>query len=462
MTGPEASSHPLGAAPAPGAARPLGVAHGAALVVAGMIGTGIFTTTGMLLASLGSPWLVLLTWVVAGVLALCGAAVYAELGAMMPRAGGEYIYLSRAFHPAVGFLSGWIGLLVGFAAPAAASALAFGRYLHAIAPALPQKPLALALIVVVTAAHLVDVRFGARLQAALTGLVVVLILVFIAGAAASGHGAWAHLAGTAGDAAGGAGAAAAVAPGGAASPVTAGALALGLVFVSYAYFGWNTAAYVAGEIRDPARSLPRALVAGTALVTVLYVGLNLVFLWAVPPGALAGQIEVAHLVAGALFGPRGATLLSSLVALALAGSVSAFMMAGPRITIAMAQDGLFFRALGRTGARGAPTGAVALQGALAFLVAATAAFEPILVYVGFTLTVSAGATVLAAFVLRRREPAAPRPHRALGWPVSGLLFLVSAVFMTSFAIHSRPRESAASLITLLAGGLAYKLWRRRA
>jgi APA family basic amino acid/polyamine antiporter len=417
-----------------------------------MIGTGVFTTTGMLLASLRSPALVLVIWIVAGVLALCGAAVYAELGAMMPRAGGEYVYLSRAFHPAVGFLSGWLGLLVGFAAPAAAGSLAFGRYLHAIAPALPQKPMALALIIAVTAAHLVDVRFGARLQAGLTGLVVLLIAVFIAGAAGFGHGSWANF--TVAAAAPGAG-------GAGVSPVTAGALALGLVYVSYAYFGWNTAAYVAGEIRDPARALPRALVAGAALVTVLYVGLNLVFLWAVPPSALAGQIEVAHVVAGALFGPRGATLLSSLVALALAGSVSAFMMSGPRITVAMAQDGLFFRALGRTGARGAPTGAVALQGALAFVAAATATFEPILIYVGFTLTISSGATVLAAFVLRHREPTAPRPHRALGWPLSGLLFLASAIFMTSFAIHDRPRESGAGLFTLLVGGAAYVLWRPR-
>ena len=191
-------------------------------------------------------------------------------------------------------------------------------------------------------------------------------------------------------------------------------MALGLVYVSYAYFGWNTAAYVAGEMRDPARTLPRALVAGTLLVTALYVGLNLVFLWAVPPPALVGQIEVAHVVAAALFGPRGAVLLSSLVALALAGSVSAYMMSGPRIAVAMAEDGLFFRALGRVGPRGAPTAAVALQGALAFVAAATATFDPILVYVGFTLTVSAGATVLAAFVLRVREPRADRPHRALG------------------------------------------------
>jgi APA family basic amino acid/polyamine antiporter len=434
--------------PAPDA-RPLGAAHGAALVVAGMIGTGVFTTTGVLLGSLRSSPLVLAVWVVAGVLALCGAAVYAELGAMMPRAGGEYVYLSRAFHPAVGFLSGWIGLLVGFAAPAAAGALAFARYVAAVFPAVPQRPVALGLIAVVTCAHLVDVRFGARLQATLTALVVALIVVFITGAIAAGHGNWANLGWTRAE------------PAAAANTASAGAVALGLVYVSYAYFGWNTAAYVAGEMRDPARTLPRALVAGTLLVTALYFGLNLVFLWAVPPPALVGQIEVAHVVAAALFGPRGAVLLSSLVALALAGSVSAYMMSGPRIAVAMAQDGLFFRALGRVGPRGAPTAAVALQGALAFVAAATATFDPILVYVGFTLTVSAGATVLAAFVLRVREPRADRPHRALGWPVSGLLFIASAIFMTAFAIHDRPRESAAGLLTLLAGGVAYGFWRRR-
>jgi APA family basic amino acid/polyamine antiporter len=436
-------------------ARPLGAAHGAALVVASMIGTGVFTTTGILLRSLGSPLLVLTVWVVAGVLALCGAAVYAELGAMMPRAGGEYVYLSRAFHPAVGFLSGWIGLLVGFAAPAAAGALAFGRYVQAIAPALPQKPIALALIVVLTLAHVADVRFGARLQAAMTTLVVLLIVMFIAGAVVLGHGDWANLLGPA------APVASAAAPATASSVATAGALALGLVYVSYAYFGWNSAAYVAGELRDPARSLPRALVAGTGLVTALYVVLNLVYLWAAPPAALAGQVEVAHVVAGALFGPRGALLLSSMVALALAGSVSAFMMSGPRIAVAMAEDGLFFRALSRTGPRGAPTAAVALQGALAFAAAATATFDPILIYVGFTLTINAGATVLAAFVLRVREPDAERPHRALGWPLSGLLFLASAIFMTGFAIHDRPRESGAGLLTLVAGGAAYALWRRK-
>jgi len=425
--------------------RPLGAVHAAALVVSSMIGTGIFTTTGLLLKTLPSPLLVLAVWGVAGLLALCGAAVYAELGTMMPRAGGEYVYLTRAFHPALGFLSGWISFLAGFAAPTAAGALAFGKYMHALAPALPQKGVALALIAALTITHMTDVRVGARLQAGLTGLVVVLIVLFLGIAVATGRGDWAHLFASASASS---------------ETVSVGALAIGLVYVSYAYFGWNAAAYVAGELRDPHRTLPRALVAGAGLVTGLYVALNLVFLWAAPAAELRGQVEVAHVAAGRLLGAGGATLLSSLVALALAGSVSAFLLSGPRIAVAMAEDGVFFRALGRTNARGAPAAAVLLQGALAAAAAVTATFEPILVYVGFTLTISAGATVAAAFVLRRREPAAPRPHRALGWPLSGILFLALATFMTAFAIYDRPRESGAGLLTLLAGGATYALWRR--
>jgi APA family basic amino acid/polyamine antiporter len=436
-----------------GTTRQLGTAHAAALIVASMVGTGIFTTTGVLLSSLRSPPLVLIVWALAGLLALCGAAVYAELGAMMPRAGGEYVYLSRAFGPAIGFLSGWIALFVGFAAPTAAGALAFGKYLQVVAPWAPPKLAALALLAVLTAVHMIDVRFGASLQTTLAGLVVALAVTFIVAALASGHGQWSRLsAGADGEAVG-------HAAGG--SPVSAGAIAVGLVYVSYAYSGWNGAGYLAGEIRDPGRSLPRALALGTGLVTALYLALNAVFLWSAPQSALVGQVEVANVAALALFGPRGAILLSSLVALALAGFVSAMLMSGPRGTFAMAEDGLFFRALGRTNAHGAPTLAVALQGALAIVAAATAAFDPILVYVGFTLTVSSAAAVVAAFVLRRREPQADRPHRAFGWPLTGLLFLVLAVFMVVLSVHERPAETAAGLITVLTGAVAYRFWRRR-
>jgi basic amino acid/polyamine antiporter, APA family len=431
--------------------RQLGTVHAAALVVASMIGTGIFTTTGVLLSSLRSPPLVLAVWAVAGLLALCGAAVYAELGAMMPRAGGEYVYISRAFGRAPGFLSGWISLFVGFAAPTAAGALGFGQYLHAVAPWAPPKAAALVLLVALTIVHMVHVRFGAGLQTLLAGLVVALAIAFIALALASGRGDWGRLT---------AGAMGAVAAGGGAPIATAGSVAVGLVYVSYAYAGWNSAGLMAGELRDPGRSLPRALALGTGLVTALYLALNAVFLWSAPASALAGQVEVAHVSALALFGARGATLLSSLVALALAGFVSAMLLSGPRVTLAMAEDGLFFGAFGQTNARGAPMRAVALQGVLAIGAAATAAFDPILIYVGFTLTLNTTVTVLAAFALRRREPDAARPHRALGWPMTGLLFLALSTFMIVLSVHERPIESAAGVGTLLAGAAVYGVWQR--
>ena len=230
-------------------ARSLGTTHAAAVVVGSMIGTGIFTTTGMLLPELGAPVLVLLVWAVAGVLALCGAAVYAELGVMMPRVGGEYVYLSRAYGPAMGFLSGWVALIVGFAAPTAAGAIGFATYVHAVAPALPEKPMAVGVVVLLTAVHMASVRFGARLQSGLSAAVVVFIVLFIAAAFTIGHGDWGHLT-----------AAATVrAAGGGGGVVVAAGVAVSLVQVSYAYSGWNGAAYIAGEVRDPARALPRAV-----------------------------------------------------------------------------------------------------------------------------------------------------------------------------------------------------------
>jgi APA family basic amino acid/polyamine antiporter len=306
---------------------------------------------------------------------------------------------------------------------------------------------ALALVALTTALHARDVRRAGAVQAAVTGLVVLVIVVFIGAALGSGHADWSRLA------------AAPAAPG--PSKLTAGALAVSFVYTAYSYFGWNAAAYVAGEIHDPHRTLPRALVGGAALVTVLYVALNAVFLASAPASALANQVEVAHVAAGALFGARGGTWLTALIALALAGSVSALSMTGPRVVKAMSDDGVFFRALGRTNAHGAPSFAVILQGALAALGIATATFEPLLVFAGFTLSLSAAVTVAGAFVLRRREPDAPRPHRALAWPWSGLAFLALSAFMTIFAIRERPLESLAGLATLVAGGLAWALWRRR-
>ncbi|MDB4983413.1 MAG: amino acid permease-associated region [Myxococcales bacterium] len=417
-----------------------------ALVVSSMIGTGIFTTTGFMVGDLGAPWQVLAVWALAGGLALAGAAVYAELGAMMPRAGGEYVYLTRAYHPAVGFLAGWIAVFVGFSAPIAASALAFGRYLHAIAPAVNVRGAAFALVALTTVAHARDVRRAGFAQTALTASILAVVVAFAVAALASGRLEASRLATS-----------------WPLSPSTggAGAWAVSLVYATYAYFGWNAAAYVAGEVRAPDRTLPRALVGGVALVAALYLGLNAVFLAAAPRAALAGQVEVGDVAARALFGDRGGAAMSAAIALALGGSVSALVMTGARVVKAMADDGVLFGALGRINGRGAPTAAVVLLGALATLGVGTSAVEPLLVYAGFTLTLSSAATVASAFVLRRREPAATRPHRALAWPWSGAAYLALAAFMLAFGAREKPLETLAGAATLAGGGVAWALWRRR-
>ena len=295
-----------------------------ALVVGSMVGTGVFTTTGLLCATLGgSRPTIIAAWILGGLLALCGACVYAEIGAMFPHVGGEYVYLARAFHPAVGFVSGWLALLVGFAAPVAAGATAFGRYLEAALFVAPAGEFARAagvmLIVALTALHAREVVWAARLQVVVTATMMGAMLLLIV---AGGIVAWGHDSAGVQD----------WLPGHAPAPA-AGIAGMGvaLVLVSYSYFGWNAAAYVAGELEEPGRTLPRALILGCALVTAVYVALNVVFLSAVSPAALMGKVEVAHIVARALVGDGGARVVSLLIAFVLAGSVSALIMTRPRV-----------------------------------------------------------------------------------------------------------------------------------
>jgi APA family basic amino acid/polyamine antiporter len=424
--------------------RRLGLLHATALVVASMIGTGVFTTTGFAAADLGRAGPVLLVWVLGGLLALCGAVVYGELGAMMPKAGGEYVYLTEAFGPRVGFLSGWVSLTVGFSAPTAAAAIAFGRYLHAVVPDAPVVPAALLLIAAMTALHSVDVMLGSRVQTAFAVGKSLLILGFIVAAFVIGEGSAAHFQEMGTEEQGG-----------------VSAMAVSLVFVSYSYAGWNAAAYIGGEVKDPGKNLPRALIIGTAIVTTLYLGLNLAYFWAAPPSELAGKVEVGHTAAQALFGERAGSALSTLIALGLVSSVSAMTMAGPRVYAAMAEDGRFFGALARRNERGAPWAALLLQGLLAAGLAATSSFEVLLLYVGFTLSVFSALTVVAAFVLRRRAPDAPRPYRTWGWPLTPLLFLALSVWMVAYVVVERPAVGLAGALTLLVGAAVSLVWRGR-
>jgi APA family basic amino acid/polyamine antiporter len=451
--------------------RQLGFSITAAIVIANMIGTGVFTSTGLQARDLHDPATILVAWIVGGVLALCGAAVYAELGAMMPEAGGEYVYLGRAYHPAVGFLSGWVSLTAGFSASLAVSALAFATYLARLVPALDapawltvnlavgghhlstialgaREAIAIGLIVGMTALHGFDTRLGGWVQAGFTGAKVLLIIGFIVCAVALGHGDWHNLHRQHGGLAN----------------LTTPQFAMALMYVSFAYSGWNAAAYVAGEVVRPERTLPRSLLAGTGVVMAVYVLLNLVFLYAVPSDTLAGSpgggpvIEVGDAAAHQLFGPRAAALVTSVIALALVSAVSAMMIAGPRICAAMAADGALPEPLGRYNRRGVPTVAVVALGGLAIVFVLVGDLGQLIRFVGFMLAIFAALTVGAVFVLRRRGHRAP--YRTFGYPVTRILFIALSAWIAYAQLAEHFAESMVVLTVLAIGSVLYRLFRR--
>jgi APA family basic amino acid/polyamine antiporter len=424
--------------------RSLSTLSAALLIVASMVGTGVFTTAGVLLEAAPSRVAVLAIWLIGGIAALAGSLSYAELAAAIPRNGGEYLLLSRIYHPAVGFIAGFVSLVAGFAAPIAASAIAFGHYLHAAVPAVPPAPAALGLIAAATLLHSGRLRTGTRLQDLLTLLKVAVIVAFIV-VGALRLDPQALLSG---------------------APVTevlgTGGIAMGLIIVAYAYSGWAAAIYVAGEIRRPARALPRALALGTALVTVLYLGLNAVFLLAVPPAELRGVIEVGAVAASRLIGPEGGRIFSAVIALGLVSTVGALVMTGPRISEAMGRDFRRLAFLVRRHPDKNPAAATLIQGALAAALALTTAFDTLLGWVGVLLTLFSALTVAGVFVLRRRQPHLPRPYLTFGYPLTPLVFLALAAWMVIAAIIERPAIVLASAATIALGFAIYLVVSRRA
>lgn len=422
--------------------RVLGTETVLSVVIANMIGTGIFTTTGFLIDEISHPVTILIAWLVGGLVALCGALAYAELGVRMPRSGGEYHYLTRLFHPAVGFLAGWVSLIVGFSAPAAAVSVAFAKYLAGVFPHLPVIPVALAAVVTFSIVHLRDVKFGGRIQYIITALKVVLLVAFITGGIILTPEGNQHTA----------------FPDFAISELFSPAFAIGLIFVMYAYSGWNAAAYLGGEIKNPGRSLPVALIGGTLIVTLLYLALNFLFMTAVPIESLAGKVEVGHYVAGAIFGSSGGAVISLLIAVFLLSTLSSMIMAGPRVYQVVGEDYPLFRILSRKTKGGAPYMAVLLQMAVAMILIVTFAFETILVYVGFTLSLFAALTVYGVFVLRRKQ-GRKGGYTTWGYPFTPVLFLLIMGWMVAHTFINKPLASVTGLLTLVAGLLVYYISR---
>jgi APA family basic amino acid/polyamine antiporter len=446
--------------------RRLGLIVTAAIVVANMIGTGVFTSTGFQAAALHDPPTILLAWIVGGIIALCGAAAYAELGSMMPRAGGEYVYLREAYHPAVGFMSGWVSLTAGFSAPIAVAAITFARYVSKLFPGLQQdapwlatkldlgfvtanihfgseQAVAIVLIIAITGLHSFDTKIGGWVQAGFTIAKVALITLFIIGGVLLGDGNWSNLA----------------SQNGGFANVGTMAFATALIYVTFAYSGWNAAAYIANEVSRPERTLPRALLLGTGVVMALYVLLNVVFFYAVPSDTLAQPVfEVGDVAARALFGNRAGNVVTSMIALALVSSVSAMIMAGPRVYAAMATDRALPHQLAHHNKRGVPLTSVVTQGVLASLFCVIGDPDVLIRFVGFTLAIFAALTVSSVFVLRARGLRAA--YRTFGYPVTPVLFIVMSVWIAVSQIRSQPKESAAVAAVVGFGAVLYLLFSR--
>lgn len=418
----------------------VGLVTATSLVVASMVGTGIFTSIGFQVEYLDSPFALILLWAVGGVMALCGALAYGELGAALPRSGGEYHLVSEIYHPSLGFIVGWITATLGFAGPIALSAIAFGDYTTAVFPDLPANHLAAGIVVLCSAIHGVSITWGSHFQNAVTGLKLLLILAFITVGitwVTPSHSIE-------------------ILPDGAAlGEVASSGFAVSLVFVTYAYAGWNSAIYIVGEIRNPARNMPRSLIVGTALVTVLYVLLTFVFLYTVPTGEMAGEVEIGYLSGRVIFGEMGGQVMSIVIALALVSSVSAMVYLGPRVTQAMGEDTRALRWLATTNDEGVPVNSVLFQLALALGFIYTSTFDQVLIYVGFTLTLSMMLTVAGVFVLRWRMPEVDRPYTTWGYPVTPIVFLVLNAWVLLYTFLDRPFESLVGLGVVGAGALLY-------
>jgi APA family basic amino acid/polyamine antiporter len=431
--------------------RRIGAWTAASLLISNVIGAGIFTTPGFLARDLGHPGLILAIWILGASAALAGALAYSELGAALPLPGGEYVYLRHAYGPLIGFLSGWASLTVGFSAGIAASAVSFATYVREIAPSplaiyLPEKVLALWLLWSVTAVHLTGPDRGGLLQRSLAWLNIGAILTLLLGAFTIGEGSWTHLT---------------------ARPTSwpgFGAIVVSFIFVSYAYSGWNASAYLAGEIVDPGRALPWSMLWGTLLVALLYVGLNVAYIYALPVETLAQEpvLPVAKKAAAALFGSRSAAIISAILCLSMAGAVSAMVWAGPRVYFAMAADGLFPPWLGKvsSGAR-FPHSATILQGLWSSLLILSGTFERLVMYSGVILIIFNALGVAAVLVLRRRRPELTRPYRVPLYPWLPGFYILLALVVTMYSIWERPVTSGLGLATVAAGVPLYLIWRRQ-
>lgn len=417
-----------------------------AVIIANMVGTGVFTSLGYQLVGIQSGFVIMVLWAVGGLAALCGALSYAELGAALPRSGGEYNFLSRIYHPAAGFVSGWVSATIGFSAPIALAAITFATYalssLTSEVNPLWVKLTACALVLACAFLHSRNRQSSEGLQVNFTALKIIMILVFSLAAL------WVvpemqpvSMLPASGDCA----------------LLTSSAFAVSLIYVSYAYTGWNAATYLSEELQNPQRDLPRILFIGTAIVAVLYVLLNFVFLKVAPISEMVGKVEVGYIAAAHAFGDFGARFFGLALSLLLISTVSAMTLSGPRALKAMGEDYPRLSWLGKTNEAEMPARAIWLQTFIALIFIITSSFESILVFAGGLLAFNSFLAVFGLFVLRVREPELERPYKAFLFPLTPIIYLALTAFTLFYVVQQNVMEAVFALAVILAGLVFYML-----
>lgn len=413
----------------------VGLTTAFSIVVANMVGTGVFTSLGFQIIDIKSIFALLMLWIVGGVVAMSGALSYGELASKLPRSGGEYHFLTKIYHPILGFLAGWVSFLVAFSAPTALAAMAMATYSHAFFGYGNEILFALAIVIILSLIHSFHIRFGGRFQRIVTFLKIGLILFFILSGffvsdpqsldVIPDKSDW--------------------------DQVFSGSFAVSLIFVSYAFSGWNASVYITDEIKNPVKNIPKSLILGTLVVIVLYFFLNFIFMYTTPLVEMEGKIEIGFLSATYIFGDYGGRLMALLITLLLISTVSAMIWIGPRVTMVMGEDYPLLRFLSKKNKNNVPVIAIWVQTTITVILIVSSTFEKVLVYAGFIMNLFTLLAVIGLFILRIKYPGLPGQYKVTGYPVTPLIFILLSIWTLTYLLIERPVESILGLLTVFAG-----------
>ena len=419
--------------------RHIGVWTASAFVISSMIGTGVFTSLGYQLVDINTAFPILLLWLIGGIISLFGAFSYSELASAFPRSGGEYSILSKVYHPAVGFIGGFVSSTIGFSAPAVLAAIALGKYTVAIFPQLNSTIIASVIIILFNLIHSQTLKYGRLIQDWTTiGKIVLIVFFIISGLLIDSPQNISFLP---------------IPNDG--SLIMSSSFAVSLVWVSYAYTGWNSTVYIAGEVKNPQKNIHYSLLFSTAFVTVLYILLNFIFLFSTPISEMRGMIEVGFIAGVNIFGDQGGRIVSGGIALLLLSTISSYVFIGPRITQVIGEDFKYLRFFSKVNNSGIPINGFIFQLSISLIFILTSTFEQVLLYAGITFIIINTITVIGVLVLRFYQPALNRPYKSWGYPWTQIIFTISNLWILYFTFKNQPFESLIGIGIILISLIFY-------